>query len=222
MYRLLIVDDHPIYRVGLRITLARNLPEVHVADAASAELALAYFREFPDTDLVLIDVRMPVTDGFALLRQLGDSNPQVARLMISGDDNPDHALRAQRLGAAGFLPKSMPVGQCVAAVRSVLSGGLWFPHLSGQLAAQAVPGASPCPPGKPKAASEVVSSALTLRQLEVLWLLAQGQSNKGIARSLNIAERTVKAHLSATFEFLGARSRTQALLEAARRGLLAD
>ena len=68
MYRLLIVDNHPIYRVGLRITLARMLPAVHVADAASAENALAYFRQFPETDLVLIDVRMPGTDGFALLR----------------------------------------------------------------------------------------------------------------------------------------------------------
>ena len=83
--------------------------------------------------------------------------------MISGDDNPDHALRAQRLGAAGFLPKTMPVGQCVEAVRTVLSGGLWFPHASDPHAAPGLPGAGPYPPGKSPPAPETVSGSLTLR-----------------------------------------------------------
>lgn len=217
MHRLLIVDDHPIYREGLKITLTRMLPDVQVFDVDSAAKALDYVVRFPETDLVLIDVRMPETDGFALLRQLGDSNPQVARVLISGETNAAYPGRAQALGAAGFLSKAMPVRQFMAGVRKVLDGGICFPR---QVILEAMGPDAPFQVDDELTGVGSISPAMTLRQLEVLSLLAQGQSNKGIARALNISERTVKAHLSATFEFLGAKSRTQVLLEASRRGLL--
>ena len=214
MDHLLIVDDHPLYCTGLRITLARALQDAQVFEAASADHAMAHVRQHPATDLVLIDVRMAGTDGFSLLRQLGDHSPHVARMMMSGDEHPDHPQRARQLGASGFLSKAEPLERCLQAVRTVLSGGLWFPE------------AADTTPAMPATSAQVAPSAtdgtctLTMRQMEVLWLMAEGHSNKDIARALAIAERTVKAHLAAAFLFLGARSRTQALLEAQRRGLL--
>ena len=127
--------------------------------------------------------------------------PTTACVMISGDEQDGIAARAVSAGASGFIPKSFTAEEMVAAIQQVMAGDIFVP------ASTAVP-----------AAGE--TGSLTLRQLEVITMLGRGCSNKEIARALDVAERTVKAHVSAVFEALNVRNRTQAVLAAQRRGFL--
>ncbi|OGA12933.1 MAG: hypothetical protein A3D95_00520 [Betaproteobacteria bacterium RIFCSPHIGHO2_12_FULL_69_13] len=199
MSRILIVDDHPLYREGMVGALKKELSDAEVLEAGSAEEGFALLEARHDVDMVLIDLRLPGMDGFAALAQFGANHPSVARVLLSGYDEPDLARRAFDSGASAFIHKSMTVGEVARALRVVLDGGVYLPE----------PGAA-APEGSP----------LTLRQLEVLRLLGEGYTNKEIANALDITERTAKAHVAAIFEALGADNRTQAVVAAQRMGLI--
>ena len=206
MQKILIVDDHPLYREGMMSALRAQMGDVEVLGADSAEDGLLVLVGNPDIDLVLIDVRLPGMDGFAALSVYGARFPTVSCMLVSGSEEPSYLKRAFEAGASGFIPKSMPVGQVTAAIRRVLEGGVYVPK-----------DAAPAPiEGLPQDAV----ARLTLRQLEVLRLLGEGYTNKEIAKALEITERTAKAHVAAIFEALGADNRTQAVLAAQRRGFL--
>jgi two-component system, NarL family, nitrate/nitrite response regulator NarL len=208
MQKILIVDDHPLYREGMMSALRAQLDEVEVLGADSAEDGLQVLVRNPDIDLVLIDVRLPGMDGFAALAVYGARFPTVSRMLISGSEEPQYLKRAFEAGASGFIPKSMPVREVTAAIRRVLDGGV------------SVPGdAAPAPT---EAASRDPIAHLTLRQLEALRLLGEGYTNKEIAKALEITVRTAKAHVAAIFEALGADNRTQAVLAAQRGGYLSS
>ena len=206
MHHILIVDDHPLYREGMASALRAQMTGVEVLDADSAEDGLQLLLHNPDIDLVLIDVRLPGMDGFAALSAYGARFPTVSCMLVSGSDEPNYVKRAFDAGASGFIPKSLSVGEVIAAIRHVLDGGVYVPDPS--------PGAS-----RPALARDPISH-LTLRQLEVLRLLGEGYTNKEIARTLDITERTAKAHVAAIFEALAADNRTQAVLKAQRLGYL--
>jgi DNA-binding NarL/FixJ family response regulator len=197
--RILVVDDHPLYREGMVSALRARLPGLEVLGAGSAEEGLTVLEGNPDTDLVLIDLRLPGMDGFGALAAYAARFPTVSRVLISGQEDAAIARRAFDAGASGFIPKSMAVDEVAAAIRQVLDGGVFVPQQ----------GDSP-----PK------SGALTLRQLEALRLLGEGYTNKEIARALDITERTAKAHVAAIFETLGTDNRTQAVIAAQRLGYL--
>jgi DNA-binding NarL/FixJ family response regulator len=206
MQKILIVDDHPLYREGMMSALRAQLGDVEVLGADSAEEGLQVLVRDPDIDLVLIDVRLPGMDGFAALAVYGARFPTVSRMLISGSDEPQFLKRAFEGGASGYIPKSMPVREVTAAIRRVLEGGVGVPQ-----------GAAPA---LTEAESQDPIAQLTLRQLEALRLLGEGYTNKEIARALEITERTAKAHVAAILEALGAENRTQAVLAAQRRGYL--
>jgi DNA-binding NarL/FixJ family response regulator len=202
--KILIVDDHPLYREGMMSALRAQMDEVEVLGADSAEEGLEKLARDPEIDLVLIDVRLPGMDGFAALSIYGARFPTVSRMLVSGSDDPDYLKRAFAAGASGYIPKSMPVHDVIAAVRRVLDGGVSIPE-----------GAAPL-----ETETRDPMARLTLRQLEVLRLLGEGYTNKEIAKVLEIAERTAKAHVAAILEALGADNRTQAVLAAQRSGYL--
>lgn len=204
MPRILIVDDHPLYREGLISALRSQMPGVEAMGADSAEDGLVLLETTPDADLVLIDLRLPGMDGFTALTAYGARFPLVPRMLISGDDDPRYVRRAFDLGASGFMPKSLSVQAVSEAIAVVLNGGVFAPPAS-----QPGPAAAAAGPG-----------SLTLRQIEALHLLGAGYTNREIARALDITERTAKAHVSAIFDALGADNRTQAVLAAQRLGLL--
>ena len=206
MYQILIVDDHPLYREGMASALRSQMADVEVLGADSAEDGLQLLVCNPDIDLVLIDVRLPGMDGFAALSAYGTRFPTVSFMLVSGSDEPYYVKRAFDAGASGFIPKSLSVGEVIAAIRCVLDGGVYVPGPS--------PGAS-----RAALARDPIAH-LTLRQLEVLRLLGEGYTNKEIARALDITERTAKAHVAAIFESLAADNRTQAVLKAQRLGYL--
>ncbi len=206
MQTILIVDDHPLYREGMMSALRAQMGDVEVLGADSAEEGLQVLVGNPEIDLVLIDVRLPGMDGFAALAAYGARFPTVSRMLVSGSDEPNYLKRAFEAGASGFLPKSMSVGEVTAAIRRVLEGGVYVPK---DTAPAPIEGSPQDPVAR-----------LTLRQFEVLRLLGEGYTNKEIARTLEITERTAKAHVAAIFEALDADNRTQAVLAAQRRGYL--
>lgn len=201
MAHALIVDDHPLYREGLIGALRTRLGDIAVTGAHSAEDGLAVLDRNPDIELVLIDLRLPGMDGFAALSLYGERFPAVARVVVSGDDDPALVQRAFAAGASGFIPKSLAVDDVASAIRQIMQGELFVPPTTGEKQDGAGHGKS-----------------LTLRQIEVLRLLGEGYTNKEIARALDITERTAKAHLAAIFEALNAENRTQAVIAAQRAG----
>jgi two-component system, NarL family, nitrate/nitrite response regulator NarL len=207
MQKILIVDDHPLYREGMVSALRAQMADVEVLGADSAEEGLQLLVRNPDIDLVLIDVRLPGMDGFAALSAYGARFPAVSRILISGSEETQYLKRAFEAGASGYIPKSMSVGKVTAAIRHVLDGGVY------------VPDKLPSPLEDAESPGSIAH--ITLRQLEVLRLLGEGYTNKGIAKALEITERTAKAHVAALFEALGADNRTQAVIAAQRLGYLA-
>lgn len=202
MPKLLIVDDHPLYREG--VVRALGGPPLHadVVGVANSAEALHCLDEDPAVELVLADLKLAHEDGLDALRRVGAAHPSVARVLISGDDTPDVRSAAQRAGLQGFLPKALPVADMLAAIRKVLDGEVIWPQATDHVAAAPAP--NPFSP----------------RQQEVLQLLAAGHSNAEMAAMLGIAERTVKAHLGVLFEALGVDSRTRALARARHLGLI--
>lgn len=199
MLTMLIVDDHPLYREGVAGALLKAWAESRVLQASSAEEGMRLLEANPATDLALVDLRLPGSDGYVALQEYGARFPQVARVLVSGVEGREAGDKARRCGASGFIPKSMSVQALIGAVRTVLDGGTFFP-----------PAGAPAPQ----------DGGLSLRQIEVLALLSEGMSNKQIARRLLLAERTVKSHVTEVMQRLGVSNRTHAVVEAARRGLV--
>lgn len=208
MQKILIVDDHPLYREGMASALRQRLPDMEVLGADSAEEGLVALEGAPDIELVLIDVRLPGMDGFGALALYASRYPAVARMLISGQDDPEFARRAFAAGASGFIHKSMTVMGIVSAIQRVLEGGVFNPEDQPD-------------EGAGGAKSQGMDTGITLRQLEVLRLLGEGRTNKEIASTLHITERTAKAHVAAIFEALGVDNRTRAVVAAQRAGWLA-
>ena len=221
MTKLMIVDDHPLYREGVASVLAHCLPRTQVFAAATAEDGLALLAAHPDIELALIDLGLPGSDGFAALGLYGKTYPGVARVLISGRClDADMLERAMRAGASGFIPKTLSVVEMVAAIEDILAGGIYVPDLARHQLDISATESEDHPPLPCTPISAGTAESLSIRQIEVLHLIGQGRANKEIARALDIAERTVKAHATRIFEALGAENRTQAVLAAQKLGLL--
>lgn len=203
MSSLLIADDHPLFRAALAQAVRSLLPELQVREADSLEAARRQLLAHPDVELLLLDLHMPGSQGLVGLAALRGEFPQVPVLMVSAQDDPAVIRRALAYGANGYVPKSLDLAGIRSALDTVLAGGTWLPPaLRGPVEAD------PVDPQDRDVASRL--ARLTPQQVRVLQLLAQGRLNKQIADSLGIQERTVKAHVSAIFERLGVRNRTQA------------
>jgi DNA-binding NarL/FixJ family response regulator len=203
MTSLLIADDHPLFRAALRLAASESLPDCAVREAADLPGVFATLAAEPDIDMVLLDLHMPGSHGLSGLAALRGQHPAVAVLVVSAHDEPRIVRRVLDHGAAGFIPKSSSPAEIGEAIRCVLDCGTWLPpHLTDAVAAL------PVNPGDTDLASRL--ARLTEQQSRVLALLAEGLLNKQIADRLAIQERTVKAHVTAIFEKLKVRNRTQA------------
>lgn len=207
---ILVVDDHPLVREGMRHLLAGMEDATRVHEAASAETALRVLEARPELDLVVLDLNLPDRDGISLLGEFGRRAPDLPVVMLSGVEDSELMRRALDAGAAGFIPKSSLSQVIVPALRLVLAGGIYVPP---EMVPGRMTGAVPSPG---QAAPE-----LTSRQREVLELIASGKSNKQIAAALQLSEPTVKGHIMAVFRALQVRTRTQAIAAAIRTGLVA-
>lgn len=217
--KMLLVDDHSLITDALRVLLTEIDPHVHVevaTDAAGAEgLAAAH----PDSDLMLLDLNLPGASGTSLLETLVGNAPEMKILVLSGVQDQRSVMRVLQLGAAGFVPKSMESENLLAAIRFVLSGGVYIPN---DLLDDSTRGAPML--GLPERGRDVFGQPsamriqLTERQEQVLQLLARGAPIKIICRELGLSEGTVKTHVTAIYRAFGASNRTEALLAARRHG----
>jgi DNA-binding NarL/FixJ family response regulator len=199
--RVLVVDDHPVVRQGLRTFLDLQDDITVVGEAGDGESCVdAVARLRPD--VVLLDLRMPGADGVAALHRLRDDPARV--LVVTSYTEPSAVLPAVRAGAAGYVYKDVDPPALAAAIRSVHAGHvLLHPDVVRLLAAE-----------------DARSAELTARERDVLAELALGRSNREIARALGLSEKTVKTHVSAILGKLGVQDRTQAALHAVRTGLV--
>jgi DNA-binding NarL/FixJ family response regulator len=212
---LLVVDDHALFREGLRALLANISPGVSINEAASVEAAIDECRTIA-FEMVLLDLGLSATAGLDTLRAFRIGVPDTPVVVLSGDQEPRHIRAAVELGAMGFIPKSHSSEEMITALRRVLDGKIYLPL-------NAIGNSTTM--GKELADTSdsvrLAFSRLSRRQHEVAQLLLQAKSNKVIARRLNLSEGTVKAHVSAIYQIIGATSRADALFIAANSGIKA-
>jgi DNA-binding NarL/FixJ family response regulator len=201
--RILTVDDHALFRRGLQLLLQNLDRDIEMMEFGSVEEALA--QVVPGVDLILLDFNLPGRQGLEGLAALREAYPSPAIVVLSGEDHGQTVRDAIEAGAAGYIPKSSTPEVLIEAIRLVLAHGVYIPP-------QALR-ASPVP------ARTAAETTLTARQLDVLRLALKGVPNKEIARELDLALGTVKAHLSMAYRSLGVRNRTEAVFAAARQGI---
>lgn len=220
-HRLIIVDQQQLVRTGLRALLSAEQDISIVGEAKDAQEALKVcYRVKPD--LVLMELHLPETDGLLATRTIKEHLQDVRVLILSGEAEPDLILAALRAGASGYLLKDAPREHLITAVRKVLEGEIALVRSIASELLQRL--ASDTERVAAKSLSETshapVTEALTSRELQVLELLALGQTNRQIARSLNIGEGTAKNHVQRIRGKLGATDRTSAAVLAIKRGIL--
>ena len=195
MANILLVDDHPLFRDGFAHMVRVRRPDWTLQFSESAAQALAALERI-SFDLVIVDVGLPGDDGFELVKAIATHTPTLPQMLISGREDAAVRIRARMCGARSFIAKTTPPEDIARTIDAVLAGHIRFDEVGD------IP-------------------ALTARQTEILMLLAAGHGNKEIRHRLNIAERTVRAHLTDLFQLLGANSRMQALIRARELGLIA-
>jgi DNA-binding NarL/FixJ family response regulator len=223
--RVLIADDHELVRDGFRRMLDYEEDLEVVGEARDGREAVELCRRL-DPDLVLMDVRMPKMDGLEATRAIKAQHPSVSVLVVTTYDNPDYLLDAIKAGAAGYVLKDAPNRQLTNAIRRALDGGS---PLNQELASQLIrrlAGEAPQPAQEPPSAAEgrgagaaSLPNGLTLRELEVLKLVALGKTNQEIAEGLFISKATAKVHVRRVIAKLGVSDRTQAVVRALALGL---
>ena len=214
--KLLVVDDHPLLREAVQGVVTRLEPGAVVLAVGDSERGFAIADAEPDLDLVLLDLNLPGLAGIPALKAWRRRYPEVPVVVLSSADDRPTVLAAIAAGAAGFIPKSSSNEVLLNALRLVLAGGKYLPPEALAPVAGSGARARRVATGRTRSLETL---GLTDRQAQVLKLLAAGKSNKLICRELDLAERTVKAHISAVFRALGVTTRTQAALAAAKLGL---
>ena len=203
MHQILIADDHPLFRTALRTAAAEALSDVETFEADNLDKVFSVLDQQPEIELLLLDLHMPGNHGFAGLASIRAQYPMVAVMVVSANDDPAVVRRALDYGAAGFLPKSSGLDELNEAITAILNCEQWLPS-SIKAAVMRTQTSST------DADMSSRLSSLSPQQFRVLRMVADGLLNKQIADRLSVQERTVKAHVSAIFERLGVRNRTQA------------
>jgi DNA-binding NarL/FixJ family response regulator len=197
--KILIVDDHALFRAGLRMLLAAIGRNIHCLEAADVNEALALIAQHPDLTLCLLDLSLKNENGFDAIHKIKMSAPTVAVVVVSGADDSATIRSCIDAGAMSFIPKSVPPEVLTQALQHVLEGAVYLPE-------------------------QIVSimeetherAPLSPRQMQVLQCLSRGLPTKLIARELELSEHTIKEYIALIFQALGARNRTEAVIKASR------
>ena len=216
--KILIIDDHALIREALRGVLKELKGDATVREAADWRHASRQIEESGGFDLVLLDLNLPDRDGADILAELRARYPAVSVVVLSARQDRESVARALELGAVGFIPKSSEREVMLSAFNLIFSGGMYIPPeiLVRQEPAARGSAHAPARTGRRASAAEL---GITERQIEVLHLMMEGRSNKAICRALDLAEPTVKNHVTAILKALGAANRTEAVIAAGALGL---
>jgi DNA-binding NarL/FixJ family response regulator len=210
--KILLVDDHALIRDALRSVVKELIGDPIVLEAPDCRQAMRLIEAHPDLHLILLDLNLPDRDGFAMLADLRKRYATISLVVLSAVHDRESVIRALDLGALGFIPKSAPRDVMVNALRLIFGGGVYIPP-------EAL--ARSEPKEQQPAAERRGSPAdlgFTERQMEVLALMMQGKSNKAISRILDVAEPTVKHHVTAILKALKVANRTEAVVAAGSLG----
>jgi DNA-binding NarL/FixJ family response regulator len=200
--RVLLIEDHFLARMALHSVLSGHAQILIVGEASDGEAGIAMYRS-KRPDVVVLDLRLPRISGFDVITQLRDEFPTARIVILSNYHGSEDIYRAVRNGAMAYLTKDASGEELLNAIQSVDRGLRYFPHVALDRLAERMP-----------------SVELTPRETEVLTCITQGRSNREIAEELGIAEKTVRIHVSAVLDKMGARDRTQATIYALQRGLV--
>lgn len=200
--KLLVVDDHPLFRDGLAALLRQANPDTRVFQASDGEAGMEMALATDDLDAVFVDLMMPGLAGEAAVKEFARRRPELPVIVLSSSENPSDVKRVLNAGALGYIPKSASAQTVLSALQLVLTGNIYVPPLL----ARAVDSAAI----EQNTAIPAPLATLTERQVEVLKQLRDGHPNKEISNRLGIAEKTVKAHVAAIFRALNVVNRTQA------------
>ena len=215
--KILVVDDHALIREALRGVLKDLKGDATVLEASSGGQAMQVIAANPDVSLVLLDLNLPDRDGFSVLSELGEGYPAITVVVLSAQQDRASVVRAFDLNARGFIPKTGQREVMVHALQLIFEGGDYIPP---EILARDKPQA-PEPSGAAPAARPQVSPSdlgLTERQVDVLALMMEGKPNKVICRDLNLAEPTVKNHVTAILKALEVSNRTEAVIAVGKLG----
>ena len=209
MYKILIADDHPLFREAIHNVISDGFPGSEVMETADLDSALVLTQEHDDLDLILLDLNMPGMHGLNGLINLRNEAPTIPVVIVSAEQDKQIVLQAITYGAVGFITKSSPRVQMTEAIQQILNGNVYLPPdiiRTQKCGTRRMNDAPSFPPE--------LLQALTRKQLQVLERMTKGESNKQIAYTLEIAETTVKAHVSAILRKLNVHNRVQAILSA--------
>jgi len=208
MKEILIADDHPLFRYAISDFIARNIKDVISHDCMDLDSAILMAEQNPNIDMVLLDLNMPGMDGLNGIIQFRNQFPEVPIVIISAEEDKGTVLQAFTYGAVGFITKSSSCERIVDAIEQVLAGQVYMPP-------DIIRNTRPVRDMREDTSKPIdpkLIRALTKKQLMVFECIAKGKSNKQIAYELNIAETTVKAHVSAILGKLNVHNRIQAAL----------
>ncbi|MEX0729944.1 MAG: response regulator transcription factor [Aquisalimonadaceae bacterium] len=212
--KILVVDDHVLIREALRGVLKELKDDAEIIEAPDSRHAMQCVDDNPELELILLDLYLPDSSGFDVLTALRERYPAISVVVLSVSIDRDDIVRALELGALGFIPKSAQREVMLSAFRLIFAGGVYVPpEVFGR--PQAVSAIKPRSERPPSAAK----LGLTARQMDVLALMMQGKTNKAICRTLNLAEPTVKNHVTAILKALKVTNRTEAVIVAGAFGL---
>ena len=211
--RILLVDDHALFREGLALLLRPALSHVEIVEAGSCAEAFDLIAEDAHIDLVLMDLQMPGMPGIDGIKQMRERRPELPVVALSSNDDRDSVMGALDAGAMGFIPKSSTSGVLLGALRLILAKGVYLPP-------SVFLGDSPRQdPIKVRDGRSPADLGLTPRQCDVLYRILQGKPAKIICRELGLSSTTVKVHTSAVLRALNVTTRTQAVIAAGKLGL---
>jgi DNA-binding NarL/FixJ family response regulator len=216
--KILVVDDHVLIRDALRSLLKDVKQDAIILEASDSRQAMELVNEHADLGLILLDLNLPDRDGFSVLADLREAYPAISVVVLSGQQDRNSVVKALDLGALGYIPKSGQREVMLSALQLVFAGGIYIPpeilmHGESTLPTAVQPVAGGRPLTRPS------DLGLTERQLDVLALMMQGKSNKAICRVLDLAEPTVKNHVTAILKALKVTNRTEAVIAVREREL---
>lgn len=220
--KILLVDDHALFRDGLRYVLQQLPEEVEIMEAGNFQDGLKLATQHPELDLALLDLNMPGSEGALSIRYFNQHYPHIPVVVVSGEEGRDHMEKVMDYGAMGFIGKGSTAAVMLGALNLILSGGVYIPaemlHRHNMLADKLTDDDEPRIVDRRRNRANEFN--LTIRQTQVLRYMAAGLSNREIAEAVSLAEGTIKIHIAAIYQIMRVSKRIEAIRLAENCGLL--
>lgn len=210
--KVLVIDDHVLIREALRGVLKELNDDAVIVEASDCRQAMRLVDGHPDIGLILLDLNLPDRNGFEVLAELRERHPGISTVVLSAFNDRENIARALDVGALGFIPKSSTREVMLSALRLIFSGGIYIPPDILVHRETALSQPRPYTSGTESRSLSPRDLGLTERQMDVLALMMQGKSNKAICRTLDLAEPTVKNHVTSILKALRVTNRTEAVI----------